>query len=56
MLMNLCCVAVVLAIVRLPLIRVITRDPAISQFLQELAASGVRAPFIDEHLGQVMAS
>jgi hypothetical protein len=27
---------------------VITRDPAISQFLQEMAASGVRAPFINE--------
>jgi hypothetical protein len=27
---------------------VITRDPAACQLLQELAASGVRAPFIDE--------
>jgi hypothetical protein len=27
---------------------VVTRDPAVLQFLQELAASGVRAPFIDE--------
>ena len=34
--------------VRLPVIRVITRDLAVSQFLQELAASGVCAPFIDE--------
>jgi hypothetical protein len=34
--------------VRLPLICVVTRDPAALQFLQELAASGVRAPFIDE--------
>jgi len=27
---------------------VVTRDPAASQFLQELAAGGVHAPFIDE--------
>jgi hypothetical protein len=27
---------------------VVTRDPAACQLLQELAASGVRAPFIDE--------
>jgi hypothetical protein len=27
---------------------VVTRDPAACQLLQELAVSGVRAPFIDE--------